>query len=366
MENTNSEISKEKTEPKKTLETAVEKAMKATQEVANEYNETKLKKEDIDSAQSIEELISKIEASEGLQGSQEYFDKDTLKMIIEKVQSGELSIDYVTRSGGLRQKVFDLIGQQERVDTNIEDTEELEQSGEVEELDEAEDVEDEQEDVEQEQEQESEPEQESELVFKDLEYYSDLYFVKKIDEDIDETRKALLEEKVKEIEITNSKQTFFGKVFSAFSSSQRELEIIKNRAEALFKKHDRLLKDKAEYVSNKKMEDFKNSELNQSEVDKYRQLNFSDIEDELIRKKELLKKNYGEGSKVLVDYEREVESFKDKFKTDTFTFQDVYDSQLLKIEELDDFIQDFVKKRIYKEIYEQVFEKEKLAISVES
>jgi hypothetical protein len=74
-----SEISQEKTEPKKTLETAVEKAMKATQEVANEYNETKLKKE------------------------------DTLKMIIEKVQSGELSIDYVTRSGGLRQKVFDLI-----------------------------------------------------------------------------------------------------------------------------------------------------------------------------------------------------------------------------------------------------------------
>ncbi len=76
--------------------------------------ETKtLKTKDILSSTSIEELLQKIDESDGIQGSKEYFDKDKLKMIIGMVQEGELGFEYITRSGKLRQKVFDLLNQPE-------------------------------------------------------------------------------------------------------------------------------------------------------------------------------------------------------------------------------------------------------------
>lgn len=83
----------------------------------DKYNEKKLKTKDILSATSIEDLLQKIDASEGIQGSQEYFNKDQLKMIIEGVRDGELEYDYITRSGRLRQKVFDLLQEDAKKNT---------------------------------------------------------------------------------------------------------------------------------------------------------------------------------------------------------------------------------------------------------
>lgn len=105
--------------PKK-LKSSVDLAMEKTQEVANEYNETKLTKESIDKAQTIDELFGAIEKSEGIQGSSEYFDKDKLKMIIEMVRDGELGYEYITRSGGLRQKVFDILNTKKEEEKPIE------------------------------------------------------------------------------------------------------------------------------------------------------------------------------------------------------------------------------------------------------
>lgn len=100
---------KEQQKTEKEIKSAIEIAMEKTQGVADEYNENKLKSEDIKNARNLDELFSLIEKSEGIQGSQEYFDKDKLKMIIEMVHDGELGYEYITRSGGLRQKVYDLL-----------------------------------------------------------------------------------------------------------------------------------------------------------------------------------------------------------------------------------------------------------------
>jgi hypothetical protein len=104
----------EKPTPKKStkLKSAVDLAMEKTDSIAQEYNEKKLKKEDISSATTLNELLAHIDASEGLQGSQEYFSKEQLRMIIEEVRDKKLDYDYITRSGGLRQKVFDLLENQ--------------------------------------------------------------------------------------------------------------------------------------------------------------------------------------------------------------------------------------------------------------
>lgn len=104
------------------LKSAAELAMEETDVVAKEYNETKLQKEDIESASSIDELLSLVDKSEGLQGSQDYFDREQLRRVIEGVRSGELTIDYVTRSGGLRQKVFDLLQIENQVKIPLEET----------------------------------------------------------------------------------------------------------------------------------------------------------------------------------------------------------------------------------------------------
>ncbi len=95
---------------------AVELAMEKTQIVADEYNEKKLKKEDIAKAKYIDDLLAAIDSSEGLQGSREYFDKGKLRMIVEMVRDGKLGYEYLTRSGGLRQKVFDILNKPKKVE----------------------------------------------------------------------------------------------------------------------------------------------------------------------------------------------------------------------------------------------------------
>lgn len=99
----------EKVAPKKKPKTTVELAMEKTDAMAAEYNEKKLKAEDISNSKTIDELLSFVDKTEGLQGTQEFFDAGQLRMIIEMVRDGGLDITYVTRSGGLRQKVFDLL-----------------------------------------------------------------------------------------------------------------------------------------------------------------------------------------------------------------------------------------------------------------
>lgn len=104
------------------LKSSAEFAMEETDAVAAEYNEKKLKAEDIESSKTIDELLSFVDKTEGLQGSQDYFDREQLRRVIEGVRSGELTIDYVTRSGGLRQKVFDLLQNENQVKIPLEET----------------------------------------------------------------------------------------------------------------------------------------------------------------------------------------------------------------------------------------------------
>ena len=118
-ENQKSEEVEEKVESKK-LKSAYENAIEKTNEVAESYNKNKLKAEDVNSARSINELLQIIERSDGVEGSQESFfnsnegdkNKEKLMTIIEMVKNGEIGFEYITRSAGLRQKVFDLMNQE--------------------------------------------------------------------------------------------------------------------------------------------------------------------------------------------------------------------------------------------------------------
>lgn len=78
------------------------------QELNKEVDQGKLEKSIIE-ADSFDDLIKVIEASRGIQGEQKFFDMAELKDKIDKVRKGELSTDYITRTGGLRQKVEDLM-----------------------------------------------------------------------------------------------------------------------------------------------------------------------------------------------------------------------------------------------------------------
>lgn len=90
-----------------------------------------LKADDIENTTTLDELFEVIDASEGIygktknsRGNLEFFDKEKLKMIIkmvqnkESVEGQEIGIEYITRNGGLRQKVFDLL-QNESKDENV-------------------------------------------------------------------------------------------------------------------------------------------------------------------------------------------------------------------------------------------------------
>ncbi len=73
----------------------------------------------ISGAQSIDQLLQIIDTQlndkKGLQGSQDNFKKSDLKMIIEMLRDKEagVGIEHVTRSAGLRQKVFDLLNEKQ-------------------------------------------------------------------------------------------------------------------------------------------------------------------------------------------------------------------------------------------------------------
>lgn len=60
-------------------------------------------------SESFEDLLKVIETSGGIQGSQEFFDVENLKAIIDKVRNSGSGITAVTRTGGLRQKVGSLL-----------------------------------------------------------------------------------------------------------------------------------------------------------------------------------------------------------------------------------------------------------------
>lgn len=63
----------------------------------------------ISGAQTFAELYQAIEQTGGLQGSQQFYQPLELKNIIERVRKGELDTSYITRTGGLRSRVEDII-----------------------------------------------------------------------------------------------------------------------------------------------------------------------------------------------------------------------------------------------------------------
>lgn len=63
----------------------------------------------IGGAQSFAELYQAIEQAGGLQGSQQFYQPVELRNIIERVRKGELDTSYITRTGGLRSRVEDII-----------------------------------------------------------------------------------------------------------------------------------------------------------------------------------------------------------------------------------------------------------------
>lgn len=63
----------------------------------------------ISEAQSWAELYQIIEQMGGLQGAQQSYPSSVLRIIIDKVRNGELDISYVPRTGGLRNRVGDLM-----------------------------------------------------------------------------------------------------------------------------------------------------------------------------------------------------------------------------------------------------------------
>lgn len=63
----------------------------------------------IPGAKDFPELFRALDAAGGLQGSEKFYSVQELKNDINKVHMGELEIDKITRTGGLRQRVADLL-----------------------------------------------------------------------------------------------------------------------------------------------------------------------------------------------------------------------------------------------------------------
>ena len=63
----------------------------------------------IEQAQDFNELISVINRSGGLRGSQEVFEPERLYRLINEVRNGEKEVGYITRTNGLRDKVIELM-----------------------------------------------------------------------------------------------------------------------------------------------------------------------------------------------------------------------------------------------------------------
>lgn len=59
---------------------------------------------------NFDELYEKLDQVKELQGSQDVYESSELKSIIDRVRKGELDPTYITRTGGLRKKVEELLG----------------------------------------------------------------------------------------------------------------------------------------------------------------------------------------------------------------------------------------------------------------
>ena len=76
----------------------------------NPESENKLEQElNFDGAISWEELYDALDLAGGVQGSRDFYSAEELKSTIEAVRSGTLAPDSITRTGGLREKVKELI-----------------------------------------------------------------------------------------------------------------------------------------------------------------------------------------------------------------------------------------------------------------
>jgi hypothetical protein len=67
------------------------------------------KTEGISEASNFEELLKAIDNIEGLQGSRQFYKKDDLKQYINLVREKKIDSSYITRTGGLRDKVEELL-----------------------------------------------------------------------------------------------------------------------------------------------------------------------------------------------------------------------------------------------------------------
>lgn len=92
--------------------------IKELQKLNKEVDQEELKKS-ISEAKSFEDLIKTIERFGGIEGSQEFYDAKSLENIINKVRNKELGITFITKTGGLRQKVDDLLAL-EKIRKNLE------------------------------------------------------------------------------------------------------------------------------------------------------------------------------------------------------------------------------------------------------
>lgn len=77
----------------------------------------------ISEAKSFEELFATIDQLGGIEGSQKFYDASGLKEKIGQVREGKRLFKGITRTGGLREKVFELFAEE------IKKSEELEGLG---------------------------------------------------------------------------------------------------------------------------------------------------------------------------------------------------------------------------------------------
>jgi hypothetical protein len=77
------------------------------------------KTETIENADDFDKLFKIIEETGGLQGSHTLYKPHELKDIINKVRNGELNLTYITRTGGLRGKVEELLSKNKETKRKI-------------------------------------------------------------------------------------------------------------------------------------------------------------------------------------------------------------------------------------------------------
>lgn len=105
----------------------------------NEQDDNEVKAVRIGAAQSMEELLDVIYQVGGVQGKLEYFDPGKIEMIIEMIKNKEagITVEYLTRGAGLRQKVIEILSKENN--ENIENDKPTESIQPVESIEEVDD-----------------------------------------------------------------------------------------------------------------------------------------------------------------------------------------------------------------------------------